>query len=63
MNASLSLHVVRPIWYRGLLLTCRIVNLRVDVIWRGYDWFSDVVTDVPLFYFIEMKQVASMTGC
>jgi len=29
--------------YWGLLLTCRIVNPRVDVIWRGYGWFSERV--------------------
>ena len=27
--------------YWGLLLTCHIVNTRVDVFWRGYGWFSE----------------------
>ena len=32
--------------YWGLLLTCRVVERRVDVLCRGYGWFSERVNDV-----------------
>jgi hypothetical protein len=32
--------------YWGLLLTCRIVNPHIDVIWRGYGWFLERVNVV-----------------
>jgi len=32
--------------YWGLLLTCRVVERRVDVLCHGYGWFSERVNDV-----------------
>ena len=46
MNVPSSFYVFPLICTGVFLLTCRIVNPRVDVIWRGYGWFSERVNVV-----------------